>query len=238
MRHWSTRSRAEAGYGTRRQRGLIRRQRRGRVAERRVARSEQEEIGVGARLEAQAEHAECLQAVRHTAGDQRDEPVADGDEVERDLQRVEDDQARQREQPAEEDREAVLTHRRIDLDIDGIAAAGAERRKRVGQDVGVREHARRVAQIAADEVVQAEGHPSCEQRREPGDDLGEEDPDRIDREHDHVRDDQDQPEEDRQPRALKVVASDQANGVRGSAHALSLGRAAARMSAATTTAKV
>ncbi len=171
-------------------------------------------------------------------GDQRDEPVADGDEVERDLQRVEDDQARKREQPAEEDRETVLTHRRIDLDIDGIAAAGAEWRKRVGQDVGVREHARGVAQKAVDEVVQAERHASREQRREPRDEHGEEDCDRIEREHDHMRDDQEQPEEDRQPRALKVVAADQANGVRGSAHAVSLGRAAARTSAATTTARV
>ena len=73
--------------------------------------------------------------LRHAAGDQRDEPVADGNEVERDLQGVERRQARQREQPGRR-REAVLTHRRVDLDIDGIAAAGAERRKRVGQDRG------------------------------------------------------------------------------------------------------
>ena len=64
--------------------------------------------------------------------------------------------------------------------------------------------------------------PAGDEHDEPAEDRHEEDGDAPKRDPDQVRDGEDQPEEDSQPRTLQVVLDDHADGVRLHRHGLSI----------------
>ena len=108
------------------------------------------------------------------AGEEGVEPAGDGDQLGNLREDVEDDVRGNDEDAAEEDRQAILLGRARDVDVDRVAGRARERRIRVGGDEEVRGDVDRAADERGQEPVQAVRHAAREERREPGDDHGEE----------------------------------------------------------------
>ncbi len=81
----------------------------------------------------------------------------------------------------------------------------------------VRVHVGRVADVRGDEAVERARNPSDDERHEPGDEHREVRREAPEIEPHEVRNEEQQPEEDREPRALEVVRDDELNRVLGEA---------------------
>ena len=155
-----------------------------------------------------ADHPESeLAEASHETSPNHDATAEDGREEER----------REREHEAGRDPAARLARRGIDLEVDGVPVAAAERRVRPGGQVDVRAHLDRVAQVRDDERLQRARRLALEEQREPEDDRDGGRRDAPERDDDEVRDREEEAEEDGDARPLEVVGDDDADGEAGAA---------------------
>ena len=108
----------------------------------------------------------------------------------------------------------MLPLRRVDREVDRIAPGRADE---AGEGAADEEEERadvhRVPHPSGDEAVQGRRHASEDEREDPGDEHGDEDEHGPQQEPDEVRDHEQEPEEDRQPRALDQVGRAELDGV-------------------------
>ena len=105
--------------------------------------------------------------------------------------------------------------RRIDREVDGVAAGSAdEARERAADEKEERHHVHRVAHPRGDEAVERHRHPAGHERDDPGDEHGQQREHAPEDEPDQVRDREEEPEEDGEPRPLEVVGQLEPNRVR------------------------
>ena len=124
---------------------------------------------------------------------------------------------RERQEEAEPDRPARLRLPLRDRDVDRVAGLAGEPGIGVGGEREIRAEVRRVADVPAEEVVHPLRQEAGEERREPAGDRGEEDGDRPEDDPEDVRDREQEPEEDGQPRTVEVVVERELHGMVGHA---------------------
>ena len=104
-----------------------------------------------------------------------------------------------------------LAHGRLDLEIDRIPLAAPERRIRAGRQVEVGADVDGVAQVRDDESLQRARRLALEEEREPDDDRHGEGRKPPERDHDQVRDREQEAEDHRHARTLEIVRDDDLN---------------------------
>ncbi len=140
----------------------------------RVAIREQEEVGVRLRGVAEAGRADVPEPFRHPSPDEPEEPGENGHEQQHVAERARDQERRKGEEEAEERHEASLWLGRGDLDVDPVrAGASGESRELLADEIDVRVHVRRVADVCRDEAVERARNAADDEGDEPGCDDGE-----------------------------------------------------------------
>ena len=180
----------------------------------RVLRSQQERVGVRLREIPDRSNARVAKPDRHPTRDERREPAEERDEEEQVREHECDQERGHCEHDPEEGQEAVLAYRRIDHDLQWIALAdeAGERIRDHGQ-VGV--DLRLVAHVGGAEAVQRLGQAAEHQRADPADERCDVEDVAPEVQPDQVRDGEQEPEEDGQPRAAAVVVELEPNGALG-----------------------
>ncbi len=199
----------------------------------RIPVGEQQQVRVGLRRVADAVGAQVAQPVRHPPEGDRREPAeetanncdtrkAAGPGLAGSVARVraaaaaggpaqhpgKDERGHGKEE-TEPDRPPALRCRRRDLHVDGVPGRPRESWIGIRRHRDVRAEMRHVADVHREEVMQPVRQPPLHQRHEPGDDCEHDDAERPQHDPEEVRDREEQPEEDGQPRSLKIVVDDE-----------------------------
>ena len=143
--------------------------------------------------------------MQHRAGDDTDRSAAG--ERERHQQRRDTEQQPQQRLPA------ALSNRLGDLDVDRVVGLAEEAREWIRGKEQERRDVGAVAEVAGEKVVERQWHAPREQRHEPAGDRGERRADRPDLKPEEVRNREQQPEEDREPRTTQIVIESDLYGV-------------------------
>src|SRR4051794_3594284 len=183
--------------------------------EARVAAGEQEQVRVRLRLVPKAVRDQVAHSFRHPAERETDEPAGERDHLRDSSEHGGEDVSGYDEHDPERGDQARLRLRRVDLQVDRIRARLAgEARERVRDEQHVRVDVNGVSHPASAEALHVFFAAAREQRREPVEHEHCEERPAPEVEPNEVRDDEREPEEDRQPRAAQIVVDEHPDRMR------------------------